>query len=139
MTQQRNNYRVQYVLLLCVTICWQTSLAVANFFFVKICRQKFSKFLPLTPLGLDLMQLYSSYSNVFDMNLKRNITANWCHLLSFLHIYWHRKLKMFSRPCLNRYPHFILTFWYVMHYFSFSYSDFEKLVKNDVQKYKISR
>ena len=31
------------------------------------------------------------------------------------------------------------TFWYVMHYFSFSCSDFEKLGKIDVQKCKISR
>ena len=31
------------------------------------------------------------------------------------------------------------TFWYVMHYFSFSYSDFEKLAKIEVQNCKISR
>ena len=30
-----------------------------------------------------------------------------------------------------------LTFWYVMHYFSFSCSDFEKLAKIDVQNCKI--
>ena len=32
-----------------------------------------------------------------------------------------------------------VTFWYVMHYFSFSCSDFEKLAKIDVQNCKISR
>ena len=82
-----------------------------SFFFVKIIKQKLSKFLTLTPLGLDLMQLYSSYSNDFDMSLKkRYVATNWCHLLNFLRIYWHWKLKIFSRPCLNRYmyPHFIL-------------------------------
>ena len=50
------------------------------------------------------------------MNLKkRYVTTNSCHLLSFFHIYWHRKLKIFSRPCLNRYPHFILSTTITMH------------------------
>ena len=34
---------------------------------------------------------------------------------------------------------FFLTFWYVMHYFSFSCSDFEKSAKIDVQECKLSR
>ena len=43
------------------------------------CRQnlktKFSKFLPLTSLGLGLVQLYFSYSSYFDMNLKKRYVA----------------------------------------------------------------
>ena len=69
-----------------------------------------SKFVPLTHLSLDLKQLCSSYSNDFCINLKnRRVATNWCRLLSFLHNYvLTSKIKIFSRPRLNRFPHFIL-------------------------------
>ena len=44
-----------------------------------------------------------------------------------------------SSPVDDNFFLFFLTFWYVMHYFSFSCSDFEKSGKIDVQKCKILR
>ena len=50
-------------------------LAVIVIFFLQNLKTKIKQISTPGPLGLNLMQLYFSYSNDFDMNLKKRYVA----------------------------------------------------------------